>query len=195
MLEERWEAAIEGERWATAEREDVRRWLSVYQQMTALHEHLLSRAADRVEGGSERRALESSLAGLRGRLDYWRSWWLKLAGLDYDGRRRRLSGAGGVQELSGREAQLLELFLDHPERRFTSRQLLALAWGDGDLSEEQLRNYVVRVRQKLRAAGARCELESRFREGYALVFAEPPAGAPALAGTIEGLAGEAPSAL
>jgi DNA-binding response OmpR family regulator len=143
----------------------------VYQEMTALHEHMLDRAERGPLADGEREAVGStSLFWLRERRDYWRDRWLSHAGLSYDAEARRVSSGGRSHSLSRRESQLLELLLAHPDRIFTSRQLLTLAWGDEALSEEQVRNYVVRLRHKLTDLGARCELKSYFREGYALVL-------------------------
>jgi hypothetical protein len=46
--------------------------------------------------------------------------------------------------------------------------VLEQAWRDEDLSEEQVRTYVVRLRQKLRGLGVPGELRSVARQGYAL---------------------------
>ena len=62
----------------------------------------------------------------------------------------------------------MELFLQHPNSTFTSRELVEWAWGDEDLSEEQLRTYVVRLRHKLHALGVPGQLRSVARQGYAL---------------------------
>jgi DNA-binding response OmpR family regulator len=105
---------------------------------------------------------------LSSRHEYWRNWWLTVTGLDYDARQRQLQFGDRRTSLTGREAQLLQLFLDHPNRTFSSRQVLEQAWGDEDLSEEQVRTYVVRLRQKLRGLGVPGELRSVARQGYVL---------------------------
>jgi DNA-binding response OmpR family regulator len=67
-----------------------------------------------------------------------------------------------------REAQILELFLQHPNSSFTSRDLVEQAWGEEGLSDEQVRTYVVRLRHKLRDLGVPGELRSVARQGYVL---------------------------
>jgi DNA-binding response OmpR family regulator len=164
------ERLIDGEQWAAPRQGDARHWLSVYDELIALHQHML-RQADRgpADVAAERRPIiERSLLRLSSRREYWRNWWLMVTGLDYDAGRRQLRFGDRLMSLTGREAQLLELFLDHPNRTFSSRQVLEQAWGDEDLSEEQVRTYVVRLRQKLRFLGVPGHLRSVARQGYAL---------------------------
>jgi DNA-binding response OmpR family regulator len=164
------EHLIDGEQWAAPRQGDARHWLSVYDELIALHQHML-RQVDRGPGqvAAERRpVIERSLVRLSSRREYWRNWWLTVTGLDYDARQRELRFGDRRMGLTGREAQLLELFLDHPNRTFSSRQVLEQAWCDEDLSEEQVRTYVVRLRQKLRSLGVPGELRSVARQGYAL---------------------------
>jgi DNA-binding response OmpR family regulator len=161
---------IEGEQWAAPRQDDARHWLSIYDELIALHEHLLRQvdtgpahlAAER------RRVIERSLGRLSSRREYWRNWWVSVTGLDYDAGQRQLRFRDRHMTLTGREAQLLELFLDHPHKTFSSRQVLEQAWRDEDLSEEQVRTYVVRLRQKLRGLGVPGQLRSVARQGYAL---------------------------
>jgi DNA-binding response OmpR family regulator len=164
------ERLIDGEQWAAPRQGDARHWLSVYDELIALHQHML-RQADRgpADVAAERRPIiERSLLRLSSRREYWRNWWLMVTGLDYDAGRRQLRFGDRLMSLTGREAQLLELFLDHPNRTFSSRQVLEQAWGDEDLSEEQVRTYVVRLRQKLQFLGVPGHLRSVARQGYAL---------------------------
>ena len=168
MRAEQPERLIDGEERAAPREDDARHWLSVYDELIALHTHLLTQA-DLGNVSAERRLpIERSLARLSGRREHWRRWWLNLTGLRYDGPRRLLSFGNHHQKLTEREAQILELFLQHPNSTFTSRELVERAWGDEDLSEEQARTYVVRLRHKLRALGVPGQLRSVARQGYAL---------------------------
>jgi hypothetical protein len=49
-------------------------------------------------------------------------------------------------------------------------QLVNLAWGAPELSAEQLRTYVVRLRRHLATTGLPARLVSEPRRGYGLVF-------------------------
>jgi DNA-binding response OmpR family regulator len=46
----------------------------------------------------------------------------------------------------------LQFLLDHPERYFTSAQILSQAWADPALLPEEVRNHVRRLRKKLHRA-------------------------------------------
>jgi DNA-binding response OmpR family regulator len=109
---------------------------------------------------------------LASRREYWRECCLNLAGIEYDASRRCLLCDRGSAYFTPRESQLLEVFLQHPNQTFSSRQLLQQAWHDEDLSEEQIRTYVVRIRQKLDGLGIRGRLSSVARQGYGLHFHE-----------------------
>jgi DNA-binding response OmpR family regulator len=162
------EHMIDGEQWAAPREDDARHWLSVYDELIALHTHLLTQA-DLGNLGAERKLpIERSLARLSGRREHWRRWWLDMTGLRYDGSSRMLSFGNRRQRFTEREAQILELFLQNPNSRFTSRELVEQAWGNDGLSEEQLRTYVVRLRHKLRDLGVPGQLRNVARQGYAL---------------------------
>ena len=164
------EPLIDGEEWATTRQDDAAHWLSVYDQMVALHEHMLRQLPDAPEDlVSDRRALiEDSLARLSGRRQYWHACCLRLAEIVYDALLLKLTIGDRSVVFTPREAQLLELFLQHPNHAFSSRQLIREAWHDEDLSEEQIRTYVVRIRHKLNRLDLRGELKSIARRGYAL---------------------------
>ena len=167
---EQTERMIDGEQWASPRQDDARHWLSVYDELIALHDHMLEQVEfGPAEVAAERRpVIQRSLQRLRGRREYWRGSWLRVTGLEYDPETRLLKFDSRHMKLTGREAQLLELFLEHPNRTFSSRDVLEQAWRDDELSEEQVRTYVVRLRQKLRGLGVPGELRSIARQGYAL---------------------------
>jgi hypothetical protein len=65
---------IRGEQWASSRQDDAARWLSVYDQLIALHERML-RQADRASAdpaGGDRAPMELWLARLVNRREYWR---------------------------------------------------------------------------------------------------------------------------
>jgi DNA-binding response OmpR family regulator len=93
-----------------------------------------------------------------------------LAGLDLDVRRRVLSYAGKRLTLTRREAELLAFLARRPGQFFAAGQLVTLAWGAPELSSEQLRTYVVRLRRHLATSGVPARLVSEPRRGYGLVF-------------------------
>jgi DNA-binding response OmpR family regulator len=163
---------IEGEEWGTARRDDAMHWISVYDELIGLHQHMLRKAGQSPAAVAAQRqeTMERSLVRLHGRRDYWRNRWADLTGLRYEPAGRSLVYEERSAVLTPREAQLLETFLQHPSRTFSSRQLLQAAWGDEALSEEQVRTYIARLRQKLTRLGVRGQLRSLAREGYALQF-------------------------
>ena len=67
-------------------------------------------------------------------------------------RRQNAPHQGREGALTEREFQLLQFLLDHPERYFTSAQILSQAWADPALLPEEVRNHVRRLRKKLHRA-------------------------------------------
>ena len=94
----------------------------------------------------------------------------ELAGLDLDVRRRVLSYAGRHLTLTRREVELLAFLGRRPGQFYSATQLVNLAWGAPELSAEQLRTYVVRLRRHLATARVPARLVSEPRRGYGLVF-------------------------
>ena len=87
-----------------------------------------------------------------------------------------LLGGGGqtparVLEIRRQLRRLGDSFLARrPGRFYSATQLITLAWGTPELSAEQLRTYIVRLRRRLSTAGAPCRVVSEPRRGYGLVF-------------------------
>lgn len=71
--------------------------------------------------------------------------------------------------LSAKELSLLELFLRHPQRVFSSSIILEHLWGFGDTpGEETVRTHIKRLRRKLKAVGATNVIETIYGIGYRL---------------------------
>ena len=72
------------------------------------------------------------------------------------------SSAGGIAAISH--------ILESLPAGFPAAQLVSLAWASPELSSEQLRTYVVRLRRHLATTGVPARLVSEPRRGYGLVF-------------------------
>jgi DNA-binding response OmpR family regulator len=188
MYEDRKEAAqaavdqdrlLEGENPETSHPEDARRWLVVYGELLAYKESVLERSLQAVQQYAPESAAEIEQTDVpilteerdrfRRRLDYWQGRVRELGGgLDYDPGVRTIRHQGQAVRLSRREAELLSFLLEHPGQRFAPRELAARAWLAPNLSSEQVRNYVVRLRRKLSGADLPCTLVSEPGTGYSL---------------------------
>jgi DNA-binding response OmpR family regulator len=148
--------------------EAAERWIRIYEDLVAIHEVALGRleATDIAETAVAK--LRADLAHFRQRLEFWRRRQLDQEGVAIDAALRRLSVAGRSFALTVREQELLDFLLRHRGRGYLPRQLAALAWGDAGLSEAQVRNYVVRLRRLLDAAGAPIDIGYTRREGHSL---------------------------
>ena len=73
-------------------------------------------------------------------------------------------------ELTKREYQLLQFLLDHPNRFFSSSQLVTQAWADAALYPEEARNYVRRIRKILTELDIPCDLVNRPGRGHSLIY-------------------------
>jgi DNA-binding response OmpR family regulator len=170
---------IQGELSDTNDPEDARQWVTIYRELVAFAERTLNRVRHDGDGASvlaeashdaDERWMEAHLRRLQSRLDFWERRLWELAGLDLDVRRRKLSYAGQQLTLTRREAELLAFLARRPGQFFSAAQLVGLAWGSPELSAEQLRTYVVRLRRHLAATRVPVRLVSEPRRGYGLVF-------------------------
>jgi len=170
---------IQGEVPDTHDLDDARQWVTIYRELVTFAERTLNRLRREASGGqtdtsrasdADERWMEGHVRRLQSRLDFWERRLWELAGLDLDVRRRVLSYAGTRLTLTRREAELLAYLARRPGQFFAAAQLVTLAWGAPDLSAEQLRTYVVRLRRHLAASGVPARLVSEPRRGYGLVF-------------------------
>ena len=92
-----------------------------------------------------------------------------------DARPRRcvLSSNDGEVRLSGKELQLVEMFLREPGQVLPREMLHQKVWGAGrDATYNNIEVYLTLVRRKLRAVGSKAELISERGIGYYLQEAE-----------------------
>lgn len=169
---------IPGEAPDTNDVEDARQWITIYRELVTFSERALGRMRRETAatGSVSRRAdaderwMEGHRHRLLSRLDFWEHRLWDLAGLDLDVRRRVLAYAGRRFALTRRETELLAFLARRPGRFYSATQLVNLAWGAPELSTEQLRTYVVRLRRQLATAGVPCRILSETRRGYRLMF-------------------------
>jgi len=171
---------IQGEVPDTNDLDDARQWVTIYRELVTFADRTLKRL--RRDGGSngdadglrasnaDERGMEGHLRRLQSRLDFWERRLWELAGLDLDVRRRVLTYAGRRLTLTRREAELLSFLARRPGQFFPAAQLVSLAWAAPELSAEQLRTYVVRLRRHLATTAVPARLVSEPRRGYGLVF-------------------------
>jgi hypothetical protein len=160
---------LPGEIPETLDLEDARQWVSIYRELVTFSERTLGRLRNG-GGAADERVMETHLRRLQSRLEFWERRLWDLAGLDLDVRRRVLSYAGQRLTLTRREAELLAFLARRPGQFYSASQLVSLAWAAPDLSSEQLRTYVVRLRRHLATSGVPARLVSEPRRGYGLVF-------------------------
>jgi len=169
---------IEGEPLDSPYAEDAQQWVGIYSELVSFTGRALARQQAQpyssaepewLKAGDEAQ-LRSHLDRLLFRLEFWRRRVHDLAGLQLDLDNRTLAYQGRTAALTRREAQLLSFLAEHPGKFFSASQLIQRAWHSPELSEEELRTYVVRLRRCLRGLGAPCDLINQARQGYALRF-------------------------
>lgn len=163
---------IEGEPEDTLFPEDAQTWIAVYSELLEFARRWLSRSTP---GGdlfgvlAHPEALRAHVDRLLDRLTFWQQRFWELGGFELDLERRLLSYAGKSLPLTVREAELLEFLARHPNQVFSGEQLLVKAWHAPDLTQEQLRTYVVRLRRKIAELQMPCQVVTRPGAGYTLV--------------------------
>ena len=80
-----------------------------------------------------------------------------------------LRAADGEVRLNNKEFQLMELFMRHPHRVFSSEHLMDTVWGlDSSAEIDVIWTYIGFLRKKLRQIGADIEIRTIRGAGYAL---------------------------
>jgi DNA-binding response OmpR family regulator len=152
---------------------DARHWLAIYRELVAFQEEHLARLE--ATGSLDRHwrpiaEATQQLDWLRARSAFWLQRCIVLAGLVFQPATRRLEhGERGVT-LTRREAELFEVLVRHPGQHFGADQLINQAWNGYQLSPEQLRVYVARLRRRLVELGTSCRLVHEPGQGYGLVL-------------------------
>jgi len=94
---------------------------------------------------------------------------LEWAALRLDPSLRQVTYQGELISLTAKEYCLLELFLRHPQRVFSSSQILERLWDFAESpSDETVRTLVKRLRRRLKAVGIDNAIETLYGQGYRL---------------------------
>jgi DNA-binding response OmpR family regulator len=179
---------LDGENIETTHWEDARHWMSIYTDLLEFKRGILDRIRQdltklapiaRTAAQADLKIIENQMDAYQERLELWyrRVWDLAGLWLDPDERVIHYKDREGIMTL--REFQLVQFLLHHPHRYFTVTQILTTAWSEPDLSPEEVRNYVARIRKVMARLQIPCDLVNRIGRGYALVFRDeerPPGG-------------------
>lgn len=175
---------LEGEDPGTSFARDARHWITVYREMIGFKEDLLGRVEERIPRlpqaaradvmENDIMLIRNQLERYRRRLDFWFDRHWQLEGLLIDDEERTIGYRERTVALSRREFQLFSLLLAQSPKFVSPSRLLVDAWHDGNLPQETLRTYIVRLRAKLASLGGPASIENQPRRGYAIVFRERP---------------------
>ena len=170
---------LEGEDLTTSHWEDARHWITVYREMIVFKEDLLARVrasiaalpkVARRDVDHDIGLIEQQLQRYQRRQEFWYARHWQLEGLIIDEEDRVVGFRDRTVTLTKRELQLLTHLASRSPSYVSARRLLVDAWHDGQLPEESLRTYIVRLRSKIGSLGAGITIMNRPRRGYALVF-------------------------
>jgi DNA-binding response OmpR family regulator len=154
---------------------DAAHWMNIYRELIAFQEGLLSRdghngkvpsAEAKARVSLDEAVLGAQLDQYRRRLEFWYDRHWELRGLAIDGQSLVATHRDRKIHLTRREFQLLSFFLAYPNQTYTASVLAQRAWSDSQLSNDQVRIYVARLRARLADLGLPCRLVSHPRRGY-----------------------------
>ena len=173
---------VERENPQTLDPDEIRHYIRIYTELRSFKESLLERSyqvTDELSGQAQRilRAtdipeFEVQIGRIEARLRFWQKRFWDLFGIDLEANGREVRYADTRVALTGREFQLLSYLLARADDYVRPRQLIVGAWGTDDLSEEQLRTYLGRLRRAIENAALPVELLSDRRRGYRLRLKE-----------------------
>lgn len=170
---------LEGEHIETTNWEDARHWMSIYGDLLEFKRGILDRIrldlaklspVARSAAEQDYTLIAAQMDGYQRRLDLWHQRLLELGGLWLEPEGRVIRYQGKEATLTVREFQLLQFLLNHPYRFFTVPDILGQAWAEPNLSPEEVRNYVRRVRKVIAALKIPCDVVNRPGRGYSLEF-------------------------
>ncbi len=94
---------------------------------------------------------------------------MKAGNLELDGNRYELRAGKASVNLTNKEYQLLELFMQHPGQVFSTEHLMEKIWGpDTESDIDVVWTHIGFVRKKLRSIGADVEIKTIRGAGYSL---------------------------
>src|SRR5437660_3385151 len=170
---------LDGEERGRQIAKDARHWIAVYREMIVFKEDLLGRVrasiaalpkVARKDVDHDIGLIEQQLQRYQRRQEFWYARHWQLEGLMIDEEDRVVGFRDRTVTLTKRELQLLTHLASRSPSYVSARRLLVDAWHDGQLPEESLRTYIVRLRTKIGSLGAGISIMNRPRRGYALVF-------------------------
>ena len=97
----------------------------------------------------------------------------KAGNLILDGNRYEMKTGGSSVNLTNKEFQLMELFIQHPGYVFSTEHLMEKIWGlDTDSDIDIVWTHIGYVRKKLKSIGADVEIRTIRGAGYSLEVTE-----------------------
>lgn len=103
----------------------------------------------------------------------WKRTVLSAGNIRLDRSTQELSSPTGDFRLSGRELQMMELFLCSPGRRLSAGRLLERLWEGEETEVDIVKLYVSYLQTKLDALHADIRLAGNMEEGYVLESMDP----------------------
>jgi two-component system response regulator ResD len=94
---------------------------------------------------------------------------VEIKGMTFDGEGRTLQFNGQQVSFTVQEWDLLAVFLSHPNRFLSAREIIRLGLRAREHEAEQLRIYVRRLRLKLEPLDVTCRLVTQHNRGYCLI--------------------------
>jgi DNA-binding response OmpR family regulator len=94
---------------------------------------------------------------------------LNVNGVVLDPTRRTATASGVTVQLKPKESNLLEYFMRHPNRMFSSKELLEAVWSsESDASSETVRTWMKFLRRQLTVLGRQDMIKTVLVSGYIL---------------------------
>jgi DNA-binding response OmpR family regulator len=96
---------------------------------------------------------------------------IEILGVVFDSETRTVVADDRKAALTGREWQLLAFFLANTNRYYEASEILSQTWGQ-ELSGEQFRTYITRIRKKLGALTLPMQIVNQPGVGYCMLLGE-----------------------
>ena len=115
------------------------------------------------------RELAARIKAIMRRPDHLLRAGLEINGVKLDSEERTLMVAGKKIQLRPKECALLEYLMRHPNRTYSSQQLLEAVWpSDREATVDTIRTWMHHLRQKLTEAGRQDFITTTLGSGYSI---------------------------